>query len=83
MTDQKERWWLTWSPKQANLHIEREAVGLKLNREAFARGFRNDHLTIGIFASSEAANEMAERLIPLAKTRLEERDPMPVSPFDA
>lgn len=69
----QDRWWLTWSPKQASLHIEREAVGLKLNSEAFARGLRNDCLTIGVSDSSEAANEMAERLRPIAVRHYEAR----------
>lgn len=68
-TETSERYWLVWSARQSNIHVETESSGVATNREAFRLDQHNDHITIGVFGSQDDALAEADRLRPIAIQR--------------
>lgn len=60
--ENRERWWLCWSSRQACLHIESEAEGLQTNIRAFQENRPVDYVPIAVFDNMEAASNFAGRL---------------------
>lgn len=60
MTHTKGRVWACWSHSQQAVHIEDEAEGLEINREAYARNKPMDHIVLGVFSSREDASKFLD-----------------------
>lgn len=57
MKNTKGRVWVCWSHSQQAVHIEDEAEGLEINREAYARNTPMDYIVLGVFASRGDAHK--------------------------